>query len=149
MIKIKNVNYMKKYILNLALLLLFLNPNFGYTNNIINTNATNVSMNNSRNDIMFLKTMYFDFNSYELTLETKQNLNLLLKYLLKNNNKNKMIVLSGYCDNIGTDEYNYNLGLKRVIAVKNYLLEQGVEQNRISIISFGKEFERKVTISIN
>lgn len=149
MIKIKNVNYMKKYILNLALLLLFLNPNFGYTNNIINTNTTNVSMNNSRNDIMFLKTMYFDFNSYELTLETKQNLNLLLKYLLKNNNKNKMIVLSGYCDNIGTDEYNYNLGLKRVIAVKNYLLEQGVEQNRISIISFGKEFERKVTISIN
>lgn len=142
---------MKKYILNSVLLLLFLNPNFGYANNIINTNTTNVSMNSSRNDIMFLKTMYFDFDSYELTLETKQNLNLLLKYLLKNNNKNKTIVLSGYCDNIGTDEYNYNLGLKRVIAVKDYLLEQGVEQSRISMISFGnkKEFERKVTISIN
>ncbi len=142
---------MKKYILNSVLLLLFLNPNFGCANNIINTNTTNVSMNSSRNDIMFLKTMYFDFDSYELTLETKQNLDLLLKYLLKNNNKNKTIVLSGYCDNIGTYEYNYNLGLKRVIAVKDYLLEQGVEQNRISMISFGnkKEFERKVTISIN
>ena len=109
--------------------------------------SNNAKADNIKNDIIFLKTIYFDFDSYELTYKSKQNLDLLIQYLLKN--KDKSITLSGYCDNIGEKNYNYNLGLKRAKETMNYLNKYGIEKSRIKIISYGKKFERKVIININ
>lgn len=124
-------------------------------NNILNGNLTSiedVKSNNNPNDIIFLQTVYFDFNSYDLTYEAKSNLKLLVKYLLQDQNKYKTIILTGYCDQVGSDNYNYDLGLKRAEEAKQYLIKNGVDGNRIKIISIGKDREnneRKVMININ
>lgn len=52
--------------------------------------------------------------------------------------ENKSIKLEGNCDEWGSDEYNYALGLKRARAAKDYMVSEGVDKTRISIISFGE-----------
>jgi peptidoglycan-associated lipoprotein len=49
------------------------------------------------------------------------------------------LTLAGHCDERGTVEYNLALGQKRADAVKNYLVRGGVDAERLSTISFGKE----------
>ena len=46
--------------------------------------------------------------------------------------------IEGNCDEFGTDEYNYALGLKRAKAVKDAMAAQGVEPSRMTIISYGE-----------
>lgn len=37
----------------------------------------------------------------------------------------------------GTEAYNMKLGQKRASAVKNYLVQSGINPNRVSVVSFG------------
>jgi peptidoglycan-associated lipoprotein len=48
------------------------------------------------------------------------------------------IKIEGNCDEFGTDEYNYALGLKRAKAVKDSLAAQGVSTGKTVIVSFGE-----------
>ncbi len=48
------------------------------------------------------------------------------------------IKLEGNCDEWGTDEYNYALGLKRANSVKNAMISEGADASAISIVSFGE-----------
>jgi outer membrane protein OmpA-like peptidoglycan-associated protein len=46
--------------------------------------------------------------------------------------------IQGHTDNIGTDDYNYELGKARADVVKRYLSEKkGISLNRMSVISYG------------
>jgi peptidoglycan-associated lipoprotein len=49
------------------------------------------------------------------------------------------ITIEGHCDERGTTEYNMGLGKKRANAVKNYLEAQGVDEDRMTTVSFGEE----------
>jgi peptidoglycan-associated lipoprotein len=49
------------------------------------------------------------------------------------------IVLGGYCDERGSNEYNLALGQNRADAAKNALVTAGVAADRIRTISYGKE----------
>ncbi len=49
------------------------------------------------------------------------------------------VVLEGRCDDRGSEEYNLALGTSRAEALKNSLLQQGVSQDRLKTISYGKE----------
>lgn len=48
------------------------------------------------------------------------------------------ISMEGHTDNEGTDEYNMQLSKDRVEAVKDFLVANGVEQNRIATAYFGE-----------
>ena len=48
------------------------------------------------------------------------------------------IKLEGNCDEWGSDEYNFALGLKRASSVKKALVAEGVDSARISMVSFGE-----------
>lgn len=49
-----------------------------------------------------------------------------------------MIKLEGNCDEWGSDEYNFALGLKRANAVKNEMVAEGVDASRITMVSYGE-----------
>lgn len=49
------------------------------------------------------------------------------------------VTVEGHADERGTREYNLALGNRRATAVKNYLVATGINPNRITTISYGKE----------
>ena len=59
--------------------------------------------------------------------------------LLKNTYKDSSVLIEGHCDERGTVEYNLELGKRRAQAVKDYLVDLGIEESRIHIVSYGKE----------
>jgi peptidoglycan-associated lipoprotein len=50
-----------------------------------------------------------------------------------------LVLIEGHCDERGTNEYNLALGERRAKAAMSYLVSQGVQANRITLISYGKE----------
>ena len=49
------------------------------------------------------------------------------------------VIISGFTDDRGTDEYNRSLGEKRAQAVREALISMGVSGGRIQTVSFGEE----------
>jgi peptidoglycan-associated lipoprotein len=47
--------------------------------------------------------------------------------------------LAGYCDERGSDQYNISLGERRAEAVRSYLLELGIDAERMETVSYGEE----------
>jgi len=54
-------------------------------------------------------------------------------------NRGPGIIVEGYCDPIGTAEYNMALGMRRAEAAKAYLVKLGAGAGKLSTISFGEE----------
>ena len=48
-------------------------------------------------------------------------------------------VVEGHADERGTREYNLALGARRASAVRDYLVSRGVADNRLRIVTYGKE----------
>ena len=80
------------------------------------------------------------FFEYDQTVISEEGRDTLLKQAqFLNNNIDISITITGHCDERGTREYNLALGERRASSVKNYLVSLGIDANRISIISYGKE----------
>ena len=58
---------------------------------------------------------------------------------LLNDNKTVKIRLEGNCDERGTNEYNMALGDRRANSVRQFLMDYGISDSRITTISFGEE----------
>ncbi|MCY4645115.1 MAG: peptidoglycan-associated lipoprotein Pal [Bacteriovoracales bacterium] len=84
-----------------------------------------------------IKTIYFDFNSSQLSSETRSILESNASFL--KDNSGVEVEIEGHCDERGSVEYNLALGDRRAMAVKNYLSSLGVEVSRLSHTSYGKE----------
>ena len=49
------------------------------------------------------------------------------------------VVIHGHCDERGSNNYNISLGQQRAHSVKSYLINLGIEENRIHTVSYGEE----------
>ncbi|MBP3687719.1 MAG: OmpA family protein [Alphaproteobacteria bacterium] len=83
-------------------------------------------------------TVYFAFDSSQLSADAVAALDTQVAWLKDNRNVN--VVIQGYCDKRGTAEYNMALGERRAEAVKQYLISQGICAKRITTVSYGKEY---------
>jgi len=90
---------------------------------------------NSSSDGM--KSIYFDFGGYVIT-SSMQNTIAFNRTILAQSLGNGKVKLEGNCDEFGTDEYNYALGLKRAKAVKDSLIAQGITSSKMIMVSFGE-----------
>jgi peptidoglycan-associated lipoprotein len=84
-----------------------------------------------------LKEVYFDFDKYDIRAEDAKTLDTNAAWL--KSNADNLVLIEGHCDERGTNEYNLALGERRAKATMNYLVSQGIQANRITIISYGEE----------
>lgn len=80
--------------------------------------------------------IYFDYNKADLRDDHAAILDQAVKTLGRNPEAN--ILITGNCDARGSTEYNQKLGNKRADAVKKFMLDKGIPESRIKIISRGK-----------
>ena len=79
----------------------------------------------------------FDYDKYNLTPQAQAILKAGAPAYLKY--KDYKLVVEGHCDERGTVEYNLALGQKRADQAAKYLVDLGIEKDRIKTISYGKE----------
>ena len=80
---------------------------------------------------------YFDYDSAVLSQQTLSGLLIVANYL--KSNPAVQILIEGHCDERGTRDYNIALGHKRAEAVRKQLARMGIDPQRITTKSFGKE----------
>ena len=84
-----------------------------------------------------LDKIFFDFDSHTLSPAARATLAKDAE-ILKQKGSVK-IRIEGNCDELGSDDYNLSLGESRAKAAMNYLKSLGIQADRLSVISYGKE----------
>ena len=84
-----------------------------------------------------MKTVYFEYNAFDLTPDARQTMASNASWL--NKNPDTKVTVEGHCDSRGSTEYNLALGEKRARVVKQYLVSLGVDGGRLAVISYGEE----------
>ena len=80
----------------------------------------------------------FKYKSTLLTSQTKEDLKLLSRFLKEKPEYNMKII--GYTDNVATKHYNKRLSKRRANAVKNLLINDGIESSRLTTLGLGEAY---------
>jgi outer membrane protein OmpA-like peptidoglycan-associated protein len=83
------------------------------------------------------RAVYFEKNSDKLNAESLQVLKDIIIPKTKISDFKK-VVIEAHCDERGTDSYNIKLGKKRANSVRSYLINQGVDKDKITALSYGE-----------
>ena len=83
-----------------------------------------------------LENIYYDFSKYEIREDAKPTLDMLVR-MLRENPETK-IQLSSHTDCRGNDAYNEWLSQKRAESAVNYLIEKGVDVDRLTAKGYGE-----------
>jgi peptidoglycan-associated lipoprotein len=84
-----------------------------------------------------VQDIFFDYDTDDIRADAQATLSKDASYLVSH--PSVKIVIGGYCDERGSDEYNLALGQRRAESTKNALVQAGVGGDRIRVISYGKE----------
>ncbi|HLG97673.1 MAG TPA: OmpA family protein [Bryobacteraceae bacterium] len=91
----------------------------------------------ARGLIVNMSDVLFDFNKYTLRQEAREKLAKISGIILSH--PGLKLEVDGYTDSIGSDDYNMKLSQQRADAVRAYLTGQGLAQDNVSAIGFGKQ----------
>lgn len=91
----------------------------------------------NRGRAALLAQLYFDFDKSDLRDDQRGVLDAKLPVLRAN--PGVRIRIEGNADERGSDEYNQALGMRRAQQARQYLVEHGIDANRIDISSNGEE----------
>jgi len=84
-----------------------------------------------------VQDVFYDYDTYDIRADAQPTLAHNASFLASH--PELKIVIGGYCDERGSNEYNLALGQNRADAAKNALITAGVAANRIRVVSYGKE----------
>jgi outer membrane protein OmpA-like peptidoglycan-associated protein/tetratricopeptide (TPR) repeat protein len=84
-----------------------------------------------------LRNVFFKFDSYELSEDSKSELNRVKRFLEQN--KGLTVEVAGHTDNKGDKNYNQQLSANRARAVYSFFVEQGINAERLRYKGYGQE----------
>lgn len=84
-----------------------------------------------------VKDVFYDYDSYTVRPDAQSTIQQDASFL--NQHPDIKVLVGGYCDNRGSDEYNLALGENRANAAKQALVAAGVSPDRLRTVSYGKE----------
>lgn len=84
-----------------------------------------------------VQDIFYDYDTYTVRADAQATLSKDASYLASH--PDVKVLIGGYCDERGSNEYNLALGQNRADAAKNALITAGVAASRIRVISYGKE----------
>lgn len=85
---------------------------------------------------VLIDNIFFDFDKATLRPESTASLDELV--VLLNDNPNVTIELGAHCDYKGDDQYNERLSQQRADNVVSYLIEHGIEKERLTAKGYGE-----------
>jgi peptidoglycan-associated lipoprotein len=101
------------------------------------SSTTEIQMSDAEKLAQVGNSVYFGFDSSELTVKAQAILDRQAAFL--NVNPTMVVIIEGHADERGTREYNLALGDRRAVAVRDYLLAKGLNAARVRTVSYGKE----------
>ncbi len=84
-----------------------------------------------------VKDIYFNYDRFEVRPEDAATLKADADFLVAH--PSYKVVISGHCDERGSEDYNMALGSSRADGVRDQLVKLGIARDRIKTISYGKE----------
>jgi peptidoglycan-associated lipoprotein len=78
----------------------------------------------------------FAFDSTSVSRDQQEKINNVAQHV---RSSGKTVIIAGFTDDRGTEEYNRSLGERRALAVRQALIEKGVAGSKVQTVSFGKE----------
>lgn len=88
-------------------------------------------------DSSLVQRVHFDYDQDLLTPDAKSGIQINTAWIKMHTNYD--ILLEGHCDERGSNEYNIALGDRRAQSVRDYMIRQGINPDRIITRSFGEE----------
>lgn len=85
-----------------------------------------------------LVDVFFGYDRFDLNSDITAGLDQNAVNINSNTSSLQAVVVEGYCDTRGTEEYNLTLGQKRAESVKSYLVKKGVPADMVQTISKGE-----------
>ncbi|MBK6499659.1 MAG: OmpA family protein [Saprospiraceae bacterium] len=105
--------------------------------NIPDQNTVEIRLRELKKDAIFvLENIYYAFDKSEILPESTDELNNLYQVLIANPEIN--IELAAHTDSRGDDQYNLNLSIKRAKAVADFLVNAGIDSQRITSKGMGE-----------
>ncbi len=83
-----------------------------------------------------MPTIYFDFAKYNLRSYSKKQLDSIVEFL--NNHPDQCLIIRAHTDEIAGHLYNFYLSQERAFSAMNYLIKQGIDENRLYPSGYGK-----------
>lgn len=82
-----------------------------------------------------LNTVYFDYGRSELKETAYPVIDKIAEEMKNNENS---VIITGFTDDKGSEEFNIELSLKRANSVRNYLISKGINGNRLTVRAMGE-----------
>jgi peptidoglycan-associated lipoprotein len=79
----------------------------------------------------------YEFDSASLSVDAQQILRRKAEWLREN--PRARVIIEGHCDERGTNEYNLALGDRRAFSAKSFLVDLGIDDSRLTTVSYGEE----------
>jgi peptidoglycan-associated lipoprotein len=79
----------------------------------------------------------FEFDSASLSVKAQQILRRKAEWFREN--PRARVIIEGHCDDRGTNEYNLALGDRRAFSAKSFLIDLGIDDSRLTTVSYGEE----------
>jgi peptidoglycan-associated lipoprotein len=84
-----------------------------------------------------VQDIFYDYDTADIRSDAQATLSKDASYLVSH--PDVKVVIGGYCDERGSDEYNLALGQNRANSAKTALVNAGVAESRVRVVSYGKE----------